>query len=320
MVEEGEGWALQRDWLVGRDLDFRMTVAAFHSGRDEESDPGSAELRLRLANGDLDLELPRFEVGVGSIDGHLRVRSAPEQAETDLSLRIRNLDYTPLTRQLNPEAEEAGRLSLYADLEASSAWGEPVALTARGPLAVLIEPERAESFVLDLWGDDVQRNLFTVLGWASSPSTVNCMAARGTLEAGLMKDLRVLADTTRVRVKGKGKLDVGAQTISLKLRPQPKKRTLLNLSTPVSVRGDLWDPEIRPATGAMVELGFRVVTWAYTVYLQVFKQPLPADDTEACVRLLEGYVDDERWRPGKFLLEPGSLVEEVMDEHSFGDS
>jgi hypothetical protein len=290
-----------------------MNVEAFYSRLQNEASPGRLSASLELANGNLDLGPLHFEFAGGSIDGDLTVVSAGEAATTKLSLRIENYDYTHLAGQLAPGVEEAGRLSLYADLESTTAWGEPLAPATRGTLAVLVVPEKADAFLFDLWGDDIVRNLFTVFGWASSPSALNCGAARGTLDAGVMKDLRVLADTTRVRVKGKGRLDLGEQEIRLRLRPQPKKRSLLNLSTPVVVRGDLWDPEIRPATGALVEFGVRVVTWAYTVYLQLFKQPLPPNDTEACVRLLEGYVDDERWRPGKFLLDPSSMVEEVVD-------
>jgi hypothetical protein len=90
-------------------------------------------------------------------------------------------------------------------------------------------------------------------------------------------------DTSQIRARGKGEVDLTDQTIQMKFRPSPKRRTFLNLATPVRVSGPLNDPNIRVATGGLAGTAFRIYTWAVTVFFEVFRSPLPADGSDICV-------------------------------------
>jgi hypothetical protein len=90
-------------------------------------------------------------------------------------------------------------------------------------------------------------------------------------------------DTSAIRVRGKGGLDLGERTIDLKLRPRPKRRTFLNLATPVGISGTWDDPSIGIAAGGLAGTAFRIYTWAVTVFFEVFRSPLPADGSDICV-------------------------------------
>ena len=71
--------------------------------------------------------------------------------------------------------------------------------------------------------------------------------------------------------------------IKLRLNPRPKKRSLINLATPVKLRGPLTDPSIRFITSGIAVTAFRFSLWVYTVWVDILRKPLPTDGSDICL-------------------------------------
>jgi hypothetical protein len=93
----------------------------------------------------------------------------------------------------------------------------------------------------------------------------------------------LLIDTSRIRVRGKGKIDLQTGKLNLTLKPRPKTRGLISLATPVRVTGRLDDPTIRLSTSGLARTLFRLSVWFWTVYLELLRKPLPADGADVCI-------------------------------------
>ena len=78
----------------------------------------------------------------------------------------------------------------------------------------------------------------------ASASRINCGIGHFTLTDGVLTDRGILLDTTRVRVRGTGRVDFRDESIAMRLQPQPKQAQFFSLATPIEVSGSVTDPKI----------------------------------------------------------------------------
>lgn len=95
--------------------------------------------------------------------------------------------------------------------------------------------------VINLWGGDVLINL---LPGGKKNTELVCMIAPFEIENGIASTDGIIINTGRVLVLGKGSIDLNAQTINFVFKPKPKDVSLVNLSTPVTVKGDINSPKV----------------------------------------------------------------------------
>ena len=94
---------------------------------------------------------------------------------------------------------------------------------------------------------------------------------------------RLVIDTTRIRVRGEGDIDLNSGTLDLVLKPRPKKRGLLSLATPARVTGTLADPKIHLTTSGFAKTIFKLSIWAWNLLREMTRKTLPSDGHDICV-------------------------------------
>jgi uncharacterized protein involved in outer membrane biogenesis len=268
-----------------RSLDANLDIDA-ESLRVGERNVGAVSVAARLKDGRL--ELGPLEIESGDVKGRLSMvmEADGEEIEIEIDTDIDRLDYTELAKMADAEAG-GGVASVRASLRSRAPSFQRVLEQATGQLAFVLFPRDFQSRLLDLWGAGLLNSVMPVVGWASSPSTVNCIGASFELEDGLATSRGIMLDTTRVRVRGKGEIDFGNGQISLVLKPKPKQRSFVSLATPVKIEGPLDDPEVGFSggiVGSFARFSSRVFLW----WLQLTKKPLPEDGRQDCWDLYYG--------------------------------
>ncbi len=243
---------------------------------------GGGELNARLEDGHLEITPLTLVLPEGSIELEVDVTAIDDLLDIAFQTRIGHLDYGALLERLDPESDVAGALTLNSHLQARSPSLEEFLVYADGHLDFTLYPKNYSTALFDLWATHLLAVLMPTLDSGGGPQ-LNCVVGRFTIESGLMTPDALLIDTSRIRVRGKGKIDLKTGKLNLTLKPRPKKRGLISLATPVRVTGRLDDPSIYLSTSGLARTLFRLSVWFWTAYLELLRRPLPTDGADICV-------------------------------------
>jgi uncharacterized protein involved in outer membrane biogenesis len=75
---------------------------------------------------------------------------------------------------------------------------------------------------------------------------LTCMVSRFDFKQGVGTVSAMLVDSTLVTVGGEGSIDLGKQTLNLKIKPAPKSPSLVSLAMPLLITGTFKDPTVGP--------------------------------------------------------------------------
>ncbi len=269
---------------------FEIEVQEVLSGSDKL---GSGRLRAAVDRGQYRLDSLQLDIPGGSIQ--LDGSYLPEVGQTSaaLRLRVKNFDYGILARRVKADSELKGEVNLDIDLHSSAPDAVRLSEKLNGRFRFGIRPVQYQAGVIDLWAVNILTAALPAL-LSGNRSEVNCLAADFTVEQGLMDPQVFLLDTSRMRVKGKGTVDLKTQTIDFYLKPTPKSASFFSLATPLAVSGSIFKPDISAASGAILKTVFRQVASVVTVPLQwLFTENLEASGEQACSAAMQWVLADD---------------------------
>lgn len=141
--------------------------------------------------------------------------------------------------------------------------------------------ENLEAGIFDLWAVNV---IAAVLSREEEDaSKINCVVGRWSIEDGVIKPDVFLIDTSKIRICGKGQVNIKKGLIDLTMAPTPEKADYFSLATPVKVKGKLSDfgVGIQPSglVGTAVKFLASPVT---TTFERMFGRESPADGKDVC--------------------------------------
>jgi uncharacterized protein involved in outer membrane biogenesis len=256
----------------------------------------------------IDLEIAELDTGTGPLEpttlaltldhGHLLLLANSPQASGDparISARVEPLDrgveadlqvewvrqpYGLLVDIFDLDVGQ-GSWSLNLDLETHGRSFDELVRNLGGHIDFTDYPENFNAMILDLWGGGLIGSLMPVFKLGDQ-SRINCTVGRFVVDQGILKPELLTLDATRNRVKMRGFIDLPNNYVRLRLSPRPKQRSLINLATPVKIRGPLMDPSIHFTTGGVAVTAFRLSLWVYTVWMDLLRKPLPRDGSDIC--------------------------------------
>lgn len=110
--------------------------------------------------------------------------------------------------------------------------------------------------------DALALHIREVLGFVASRGQVrpiDCFVGRLRIEEGTVTPDAMAFVTDDMVVRAQGHVDLAAERIHLDLVPRPKRRHLLDITVPVTVRGSFADPQIDVGVSVVTELARRGV-------------------------------------------------------------
>ncbi|MGD9286773.1 MAG: AsmA family protein [Desulfobacterales bacterium] len=266
---------------VMQSMDARLAVNVNEvlSGQDSL---GSGTVMVTLKNGRFAVDPLRLEIPGGAVDMSFAYKPTGKAVLAEAFANIDKFDFGVLARRAKADTKMKGLLSLDLKLKSQSLRLDTVMQNADGHINFGIWPEDLESGIIDLWAV----NLFTaILPQVDKEKTsrVNCIIGNYKLDDGLLREDRMIIDTTRMRVKGEARVDFKKEDVYLYLKSSGKKPEFFSLATPIEVRGKISDFKIGVAPGGLFGTTIRFITSPLHVPLRrLFSEDLPPAGNDIC--------------------------------------
>ena len=268
-----------------RSLDARVSLLVNEvlSGADRL---GSGRLVASLDNGRLTLDPVSVEIPEGSADGRFSFEMTEHAVDTRMRIEIDHLDYGVLARRIDIEDDAAGWLSLDFDLRSRSDTLENMMAGASGQFDFAVWPTNMQADIFDLWAANLLLAILPSLD-SESGSRVNCVVGVFDVTDGIMRQQRLLIDTTNVQVAGEGEVDFQNGEVDFMLIPDAKRPQMFVLGTPIRVKGNYWELETSTSADQWARTAARFVTSIFAPIKRLFTTPIPADGEAACLAAME---------------------------------
>lgn len=209
---------------------------------------------LRLQNGVVRLDPLQAGVAGGEIVGWVTMDASREPIATSLKLQARRLELPRLFPNAQLVGNSSGRIAGQAELEGRGNSIAAMLGSAGGELGLAMGPGRISNLLIELAGLDIAEALAFLLT-EDRVIPVRCAYADFGVDDGVATTRAFAFDTTDTVIFGEGSLDFGDESLDLRLRPQPKDRSILALRVPLRIGGTLADPSFRPEGGPLLLRG-----------------------------------------------------------------
>jgi uncharacterized protein involved in outer membrane biogenesis len=142
-----------------------------------------------------------------------------------------------------------------ARLEGPGASIHDFAAASKGSLSLVVPSGQMRSAFAELLGINASAGLLKLLRGDQSTADIRCAVADFTVSGGTATARTFVVDTDVVLAQGKGSINLGEETLNLRIDGESKKPRLLRIWAPITVQGALTAPRIGVDTGALVGQG-----------------------------------------------------------------
>lgn len=270
---------LSREALSRQNANITVRVAQVMSGQD------------RLGNGSLDAQLENGRAQIGPIivntpGGSASMQLTYQPTENDVAVHFRaaasQFDYGVLARRLDDKSEMQGIFSLDVDVHGQTQYLANLLRDGQGHIDFAVWPKNLKSGLLDIWAVNALMALLPAID-SSHASKVNCAIGRFVLKDGQLSEKSILIDTSRMRVKGTGKVNFATEMLQLYVQPQAKTPQFLSFAIPIELSGSFKDFHVgvraADVLGTVGELSTSII---WVPLKMMFGDEVPADGRDVC--------------------------------------
>jgi len=196
-------------------------------------------VKMRVDNGKVALE--PLEVGVigGKVRADLRLDTASKVPAVDGAIRMSGLKLQRFLAALGVQDDSLGVLAGRATIKSRGNSLHQLALNAEGNGFLTMEGGQVSNLLLELMALDLQEAIEQWLSDDKKRVAIGCLIAPMKISQGKIIADPWVFDTDDALVVIRGDIDLGRETIGLKLLPQPKDYSFFNALTSITIEGDL---------------------------------------------------------------------------------
>jgi AsmA protein len=237
--------------LRDADADLHLKIGTLHTGGVDYRDIAG---HLTLAAGRLNVDPIGGQLPAGRFDGRLSADAGQTNPPVSLVLRGPGLQLGPLLVLLGLPAEARGSVDIDADLRGTGQSAHALAASADGHLGVaLVNGEIDNRLLSSTLGQVLQHARLPDLTARPGTTPVRCFALRLDAKQGVADVRALLLDTSLFYLEGNGSLNLGDETMALRMRPLARLGGT-GVIVPLNVRGPFRNPKVEvDATGAASE-------------------------------------------------------------------
>lgn len=247
-----------------------------------ELDIRQVDLGADLKDGILRLDPVSFDFNRGSLNGTARIDANRDTPYTTADFRLRGYPLESIVPARDGAPVVTGSALGRARLEGSGASVHDFAANSTGTLSLVVPQGRMRSAFAELLGINVTAGLGRLLSGDQGSSEIRCAVADFTVRRGIATARTFVIDTTPVLARGSGTVDLGAETMNLRIDGETKEPRLIRLWSPITIRGPLTGPAVGIESGAVVgQVGLGAVLGALVnplIALLPFVDPGLAED------------------------------------------
>lgn len=233
-----------------RVMDGTLTYRAAQVKRNE-LDVRRVNLGARLKDGILNLDPVSFDFNRGELDGTARINATKKIPYSTVDFRLRGYPLESIIPARNGAPTVTGRAIGRAKLEGSGASIHDFAAGSKGTLSLVVPQGQMRAAFAELLGINVTAGLGKLLSGDTGTSEIRCAVADFTVSGGTATARTFVVDTTPVLAKGSGTINLGAETMNLRIDGETKQARLIRLWSPITISGPLTAPKIGIDAGAV---------------------------------------------------------------------
>jgi uncharacterized protein involved in outer membrane biogenesis len=210
-----------------------------------------------LNNGVLDLDPLSFSFSRGDLSGKVRLDARGATPRTDADLRLVNAkleDFVPIK---NPSGQPAieGAVAARARLSGAGNSVHKAAAASNGDVTLVIPRGEIRQAFAELLGINASKGLLLLLSKDTHETPLRCAVANFKVENGVMRAQQIVIDTGVVLASGSGTINLGDETMDLRITGDSKKPRLVRLFAPITLKGQLTKPSVGVETSKLVAQG-----------------------------------------------------------------
>ncbi|MGH6944920.1 MAG: AsmA family protein [Geminicoccaceae bacterium] len=246
-------------------------------------------LKLTLDDGRMKFEPLSFDLADGRLEATGSLDGRSNVLDGQIDLKARNIKLNQLLSrfnveiaQIDVEKEGVGTFGGQAKLAIKGDSMHQLAASADGEVAVVMGGGQINALLIEAIGLDVGEILAVLVagdekGKEASMVPLQCFVSQFDVEDGVMRTKALVLETSDSTVTGSGTIDLGKETLDLRLLAHPKDASVLSASTPVAIKGTLRDPKVDLISKELEEKGLAAL--ALGVVLPVIGAVLPFIET-----------------------------------------
>lgn len=219
-------------------------------------DVRQVDIGADLKSGILNLDPVAFAFNRGELRGTAKINATRDTPYSAVDFRLRGYPLESIIPARNGVPTVTGRALGRARLEGSGASIHDFAAGSKGTISLVVPQGRMRAAFAELMGVHVLAGLFKLDD--DSTAEIRCAVADFTVSGGTATAKTFVVDTTPVLAQGSGTIDLGAETINLRIDGETKEPRLVRLWAPILVQGPLTGPKVdvdRGAVAAQVGVG-----------------------------------------------------------------
>jgi uncharacterized protein involved in outer membrane biogenesis len=207
---------------------------------------------LTLDDGKLKLDPLEFTLPEGQFSGSVSLNAQPAVPETDIDMKLENLDLAQFKPDASNTAPLAGDLVGRIKLHGAGTSVHKAAADAAGDITFVVPQGEMRAAFAELTGINVASGLGLLLTKKEENTAIRCGVMNFHADHGDLKATTLLVDTNRVLITGSGDLNLDTEGLDMSLRGQPKGFRLVRLRSPIKIHGSLSHPQIGLQTANVV--------------------------------------------------------------------
>ncbi|HEY0598856.1 AsmA family protein [Brevundimonas sp.] len=223
-----------------------------------ELDVRQVDIGAELKRGILDLDPVAFTFNRGELRGTARINATRDRPYSAIDFRLRGYPLESIIPARGGSPTVTGRALGRAQLEGPGASVHDFAASSKGTISLVVPQGRMRAAFAELMGINLTAGLFKLLNDDDSTAEIRCAVADFTVSGGKATARTFVIDTTPVLAHGSGTIDLGAETMNLRIDGETKEARLVRLWAPILVQGPLTRPRVdvdRAEVAAQVGLG-----------------------------------------------------------------
>ncbi len=204
-----------------------------------------------LKDGILGLNPVAFAFNRGELRGTAKINATKDMPYSAVDFRLSGYPLESIIPARNGAPTVTGRALGRARLEGPGNSIHDFAASSRGSVSLVVPQGRMRAAFAELLGINVGAGLLKLLSGDQSQSEIRCAVADFNVAGGTATARTLVIDTDVVLAKGSGTIDLGAETMNLRIDGETKKPRLLRVWAPITIRGPLTAPRIGVDGGAV---------------------------------------------------------------------
>ena len=227
-------------------------------------------LHLTLDHGVLALNPVDFTMPHGTVRGRVRLDARGAVPATKVDFAVSNMRVEDILPRFQGASPIDGTLQARAALSGVGDTVHKAAANSNGRVMIAIPGGTMRKSLAELMGVNVVPGLFELLSKDPKQTPVRCAVADFSVKRGVMSVRRFVLDTGVVLTDGSGTINLGSETLNLKVKGHTKKPRIVRVIAPFDVTGSLIKPRMK------IEIGPAVAQGAAAVGLGAVLSPLAA--------------------------------------------